>query len=76
MGGTDILRGEIKGDTTFFHKEEFFLLVTSFWVLLRHRRHKNAQKSRKQAVWDHFELNLGTPGQTRRWRSGGTAEGL
>jgi hypothetical protein len=27
---------------------------------LGHRRLQNARKSLKQAVWDHFELNLGT----------------
>jgi hypothetical protein len=27
-----------------------------------HKRHGNAQKSLKQAVWDHFELILGTLG--------------
>jgi hypothetical protein len=25
-----------------------------------HRRHNNAQKSRRQAAWNHFELILGT----------------
>jgi hypothetical protein len=29
---------------------------------LGHKRHQNAQKSQNQAVWDHFELILGTFG--------------
>jgi hypothetical protein len=31
-----------------------------FWALFGQRRHKNDQKSLKQAVWDHFEIILVT----------------
>jgi hypothetical protein len=34
------------------------ILPDHFWALLAYRRQINAQKSPKQAVWDHFPILL------------------
>jgi hypothetical protein len=40
--------------------ERKYVHLEHFWVLLRLRRRRNAQKLLKQAYYSHFQLNFGT----------------
>jgi hypothetical protein len=61
-GGHPFIGERVGGVPLFSSGEEEYCHLEHFGALLGHKRHKNAQKSLIQAVWDHFELILGTFG--------------
>jgi hypothetical protein len=60
VGGSLFSRRKGRGYRFFQLGRRIYTHLDHFLELLGHRRHRNAQKSLKQAVWDHFELILGT----------------
>jgi hypothetical protein len=63
-GGHHFFGQRVGGVTTFFSLEErTYCQVRAFLGIFNHRLHRNAQKSLKQAVFEHFELIIGMFGK-------------